>query len=106
MSHTATIDVERERDDTPGCSHVAHFNHAGSSLMPQSVIDAVVNHTVREGEIGGYEAANEATDLIDSTYDVIARLINAKRSEIALVENATRGWDMKSSTRSHSSVGT
>ncbi len=94
MSHTTTIDVERERSRTPGCSHVAHFNHAGSSLMPQSVIDAVVNHTVRESEIGGYEAADEAAERIDSTYDVVAGLINAKRDEIALVENATRGWDM------------
>lgn len=88
------IDVERERSGTPGCAHVAHFNHAGSSLMPQSVIDAVVTHIVREGEIGGYEAAAEAHDRIDSTYDLVARLINAERSEIALVENATRAWDM------------
>ena len=50
--------------------------------MPQSVLDAVVNHTVRESEIGGYEAADEAGAAIDSTYDVVASLINAKPTEI------------------------
>jgi selenocysteine lyase/cysteine desulfurase len=62
--------------------------------MNQSVIVAVVNHTRREAEIGGYEAAAEAADDINSTYDVVAAAIHAQRSEVALVENATRGWDM------------
>jgi len=82
------------RSETPGCQHVVHFNHAGSSLMPQRVIDAVVAHTVREGEIGGYEAEDEAADRIDAVYDQVAGLINADRGEVAMIENATRAWDM------------
>ena len=89
-----SFDVDALRADTPGCGHVIHFNHAGSSLMPQSVIDAVVNHTRREGEIGGYEAEDEAIDRINAVYDQVAALIGSDRSEVAMIENATRAWDM------------
>lgn len=79
---------------TPGCAHVVHFNHAGSSLPPQPVLDAVIDHLRLEAEIGGYEAHDAAEARIEAVYDSIARLLNAHRDEIALVENATRGWDM------------
>ncbi len=82
------------REETPGCAHVAHFNHAGSSLSPQPVLDAVIGHVTLEATIGGYEAAAAASDRLNAVYDSIARLLNAAPDEIALVENATRGWDM------------
>jgi cysteine desulfurase/selenocysteine lyase len=88
------IDVERVRAETPGCAHVAHFNNAGSSLSPAPVLAAVVEHLQREAEIGGYEAAAERSDRLEHTYDALARLIGARRDEIAVVENATRAWDM------------
>ena len=62
--------------------------------MPQRVIDAVVTHTFREGEIGGYEAEDQAADKIAAVYDQVATLITADRGEIAMIENATRAWDM------------
>lgn len=79
------------RADTPGCAHVAHFNHAGSSLPPQPVLDAVFDHLTLEAGIGGYEAAAAASDRLEAVYASIARLLNAAPEEIALVENATRG---------------
>jgi selenocysteine lyase/cysteine desulfurase len=88
------IDLERARADTPGVAHVAHLNNAGSSLPPRQVLDAVVDHLRREAEIGGYEAAAERRDRWEHTYDALARLLNARRDEIAVVENATRAWDM------------
>jgi selenocysteine lyase/cysteine desulfurase len=88
------IDLARVRADTPGVAHVAHLNNAGSALPPRQVHDAVVDHLRREAEIGGYEAARERRDRWEHTYDALARLLNARREEIAVIENATRAWDM------------
>lgn len=88
------IDVARARADTPGCAHVLHFNNAGTGLMPKPVLDAQVAHLVREAEIGGYEAADEAREAVRDSYAAVAELVNASPDEIALLENATRAWDM------------
>jgi selenocysteine lyase/cysteine desulfurase len=88
------IDLARVRADTPGVAHVAHLNNAGSALPPQAVLDAVVGYLQREAEIGGYETAAERREQWEHTYDALARLLGADRDEIAVVENATRAWDM------------
>jgi len=88
-------EVARVRAETPGCARVAHFNNAGASLPPQAVLDAHLAHLRREAEIGGYEAQDEAQARIEAVYASVARLIGAAGSdEIALVENATRAFDM------------
>lgn len=86
------IDVARARAETPGCSQVLHFNNAGASLMPQVVLDAQVAHLQREAAIGGYESKAEAVGAIEGTYASIARLLNCRAEEIALMENATVAW--------------
>ncbi len=90
----AAIDVERARRETPGCAEVAHFNNAGASLPPQLVLDTVVGHLMHEARIGGYEASAEAAERLDAVYASLARLIGCAADEIAVVENATRAWDM------------
>jgi selenocysteine lyase/cysteine desulfurase len=88
------IDVERARRETPGCTRVTHFNNAGSSLPPKPVLEALMGHLQLEAEIGGYEAADAASEKRSHAYDAVARLLNCRPDEVALVENATRAWDM------------
>lgn len=88
------IDVAKARADTPGVGQVLHFNNAGAALPPRPVVDAVVRHLEREAEIGGYEAEQEAHGRLEAVYASIARLLNCDVSEVAVIENATRAWDM------------
>ncbi len=94
MSNFVTIDVARARRETPGCEHVLHFNNAGARLMPQPVLDAVIGHLRLEARIGGYEAADRQQEAVERVYDAAAQLLGCSRDEIAVIENATRAWDM------------
>lgn len=89
-----TLDVQKARKETPGCSKVLHFNNAGASLLPTPVIEAVNAHFKLETEIGGYEAADLAQKTIHHFYEAAAKLIHCTPQEIAYLENATRAWDM------------
>lgn len=62
--------------------------------MPQPVLAAVVEHLARESRIGGYEAAEAAQGAIARIYQAGASLLGCDTDEIAVVENATRAWDM------------
>jgi cysteine desulfurase / selenocysteine lyase len=90
----AAIDVARARAETPGCAHVTHLNNAGAALVPTPVLDTVTGHLRREAQIGGYEAAEEAHDRVEHTYAALAALVGCGPDEVAVVENATRAWDM------------
>jgi selenocysteine lyase/cysteine desulfurase len=94
MMNYTPIDLERARRETPGCEHVLHFNNAGASLMPQPVIDTVLDHLQLEARTGGYEAASAAQAAIEQFYRSVAALLGGQPEEIAFIENATRAWDM------------
>ena len=87
-----SLDIDKIRDDTPGVSKGIHLMACGSSLMPKPVIDEVINYTLLEGDIGGYEAESCQSDKLDLVYDNIGKHIGAKRNEIAVLENATVAW--------------
>ena len=86
------IDVALARSLTPGCAEVLHLNHAGASLLPQPVLDAVVGHLQLEARTGGYEAAAEAAPAIERTYAAVAELLGCSRHEVALTDSASRSW--------------
>jgi cysteine desulfurase / selenocysteine lyase len=94
MTARTVIDVAAARRDTPGCEGVTHLNNAGAALPPLAVTDAVVDHLRLEARIGGYEAAEAASEAIEHTYTALSSLLGCDPREVAVVENATRGWDM------------
>ena len=88
------MNIEQLRADTPAVAQLIHFNNAGAALMPTPVIDTVTRHLQLEARLGGYEAAAQCSAELENVYGAIARLINAQPDEIAVIENATRAWDM------------
>lgn len=91
---TRDLNLEQLRNDTPAVKQLIHFNNAGAALMPAPVIAAVTDHLLLEASLGGYEAAGLQAAALENVYTSIGRLINALPEEIAVVENATRAWDM------------
>src|SRR3977135_540002 len=85
-------DVRRARDETPGCTELAHFNNAGASLQPARVTETVIAHLRAESLGGGYEAAAAAHDRVEGVYSSLATLLNADSADIALTDSATRAW--------------
>jgi selenocysteine lyase/cysteine desulfurase len=57
--------------------------------MPRPVVEAIRGHIDLEAEIGGYEAADAVEDRVRETYGHVARLLNARAENVAVVENAT-----------------
>ncbi|SFI26657.1 hypothetical protein SAMN05216275_102210 [Streptosporangium canum] len=78
------IDIDRVRDDTPGCRDLAHLNNAGCALPPAAVLDTMVDYLRAEATHGGYETQRERAGQLAAVYDSLAVLIGAGSSEIAL----------------------
>jgi cysteine desulfurase/selenocysteine lyase len=87
-------DISALRADTAGCEQRIFLNNAGASLQPRPVVERVIAHLRREQEIGAYEANDEVSEEHEQVYRSIAALLNAQPDEIALMESATRAWDM------------
>lgn len=94
MNKFTIQELDLIRNDTPGTMDVIHFNNAGSSLMPLQVLEPMLDYLRLESRLGGYEAVEKHKAEFDAVYHSAARLIGAQSEEIAVVENATRAWDM------------
>jgi selenocysteine lyase/cysteine desulfurase len=86
------MDIDGLRADTPGTAHRTHLNNAGAALMSRRTLTAMTDQLELEATIGGYEAADRAADAIEGTYGAMARLLGARREEIALFDNSTHAW--------------
>ncbi|MEY3667999.1 MAG: hypothetical protein RL572_1539 [Pseudomonadota bacterium] len=86
-------DIAELRRQTPGTSHLLHFNNAGASLSPAAVSTAVREHLELEQRIGGYEAAAAASAAIEHFYTAFAAHLNCAADEVAWAENATHAWN-------------
>lgn len=95
MANTLTEqEIQQLRAETKGAAGVTHFNNAGSALPPDVVVDTVISYLQEEAVAGGYETEAKYKDELENTYDLIAKLINAGKDEVAIVENASTAWGL------------
>lgn len=81
------------RQETRGLSDgKLFFNNAGSSLMPNIVVDSMLDYLKQEEQFGGYEVANKNAELLENFYTETAKLINCKPSNIAFMTSATEAF--------------
>ena len=87
------MDVDRLRAETPGTEHRIHLNNAGAALMSRRTLAAMTEQLELEAAIGGYEALERVADRVEATYAGMARLLGARREEIAFFDNSTHAWN-------------
>ncbi|AYL93897.1 aminotransferase class V-fold PLP-dependent enzyme [Mucilaginibacter celer] len=85
-------EIQQLRAETRGTAKTIHFNNAGSSLPPDVVVDTITDYLHYEALNGGYETEYTYREELENTYSLIARLINSRKDEVAVVENASIGW--------------
>eukprot|EP00890_Picochlorum_soloecismus_P003125 jgi/Picsp_1/3813/NSC_01325-R1_aminotransferase class v len=86
------LQIKNALKDTPGVSHVVHFNSAGSSLPTEQTLNAVTEYLKEEAIYGGYETAKLRESDLFRPYKELSRLLNCDPSEIAIVTSATEAW--------------
>jgi len=89
-----SLDLARLRAETPGCAGHLHFNHAGASLMPEPVLDAVIGQLRREALEGAMEAGAAAAGRIEAARGSAARLLGAEPGEIAFAASGSAAWGL------------
>src|SRR5882757_8564810 len=87
-------EIQQFRAETRGTAGRIHFNNAGASLPPDVVVDTVISYLQEEAINGGYETEDKYNGQLEEVYVSIARLINADKDEVALVENASFAWGL------------
>lgn len=90
--------IDSLRSDTPGCAERRHFNHAGASLPPRRVTEAIVGYLMLESTRGPMEAAALVTDELAMLRTNASRFIGAEEGEVTddsrlhpIVEDLPRG---------------
>src|SRR5690349_20322807 len=86
------MDIAALRAATPGCARIAHFNHAGASLMSEPVLEAIQDLLRAEAAEGPVEAAARAADRLDALRSDTATLLHASPAEIAFTDSGATAW--------------
>lgn len=84
--------IDSLRNDTPGCAERMHFNHAGASLPPRRVTEAVIDHLMLESRRGPMEAAALVTDELAMLRTSAAKFIGADEGEVAFGGSGSALW--------------
>ena len=80
------------RSDTPALGRYAHFNHGSASLPPAPVFAAQRSWIDTESRVGSHRAAEHHAAALADVRASVARLLNAKAHQIALLDSASRSW--------------
>ena len=86
------LNIHQIRQDTPACQNLIHFNNAGASLNPTSVIQKVKEYLDEEAQVGGYELARIRANDVNAFYTEIARLLNTQAHNIAFATSCTEAY--------------
>lgn len=86
------MNIELIRKETAGCSDKIFLNNAGSSLMPEIVVNTMIDYIKQEEEFGGYVIMNRDQELINQFYEETAKLLNCKSSNIAFATSSTDAY--------------
>ncbi len=85
--------IQQLRKQTPGIDNNIHFNNAGAALMPEQILNAMINHLNLEAQIGGYEAAAKKNSELEEFRQVLANLLNAHAKNMAYAGSATEAYN-------------
>ena len=94
MEPISQQELQQIMAQTKGTVNKIHFNNAGASFLPDVVVETMINYLTEEAIIGGYEAEAKYSAELDNVYVLVAKMINAEKEEIALVENASTAWGL------------
>jgi len=83
------FDLNKVRKDTPHCQDRIFLNSAGSSLMPNQVLERMKSYLDEEVKYGGYKLYDIYEGEINEFYLETAKLLNCQPHNIAYAFNAT-----------------
>ncbi len=86
------MNINALRQETAGCHNKIFLNSAGSSLMPDVVINKMLSYLQDEQMVGGYGLAEIYDAEADNFYIEAARLIGAKPHQVCFTASATDSY--------------
>lgn len=85
-------ELARVRGDTPGLPDRLHLDNCGASLMPQPVLNVIVQHLELEARLGGYEAQEVRDEAAERLYSCLAVLFGGQGEHYAFTASAVEAW--------------